>query len=191
MNKIIIVVLGIVASFQISAQTRMNKYINISLSYGLSSVFDDYNNLSDLSPKGKGFYIQGEYVFEFRRWFEIRSYVGFMNTKTDQNDVVREEYGYKVKFSALLLGGKSRFSIPINWLNPYGEIGFGASYGSFETISEDYSINTHGIIAHIPISMGVVIGSHQNIDVGIHYFLHPAVQQFSGTMAFGLKIPLL
>ncbi len=190
MKKTFVFILVFMASYQLRAQTFMNRYISLSLSYGVTGGMDDFSNHSEVTSIGKGFYIQGEYVLSFLRWFDFRVYAGFMNTETDQNDEVYENFGYKTNSRAFLLGGKGRFTIPTTWIEPYCEIGLGASIGSFETINENYRINANGPIAHIPVSMGVVVGPQHNIDIGFLYYLHPEVKQFSGTMAFALKIPV-
>lgn len=167
-----------------TAQTGKGEFIDVSIGLGYS--FPSYD--SDLS--GSGFYAQGEYVYNFSKWFGIRPYAGLILTKADKNVNQQDLTEYKVTSNALLLGGKVRVSAPIPWIAPYFEIGIGTSIGSFETYTPYTNIKHNGILMHIPWSIGLALGRKHNFDIAFTYYDHPYVNQTDGAAAIGFSFPL-
>ena len=110
------------------AQRDQGKYIDISIGYGITAPYDDTESYGD------GLYFQGDYVFAFKKWFQVRPYAGFILTSAqEENDRMTST---KVTSNAFLLGGKARLAAPISYISPYIETGLGASIGSFFTKTE-------------------------------------------------------
>lgn len=184
MKKTIAIILVILASTQVKAQLIKDKSIDVSIGYGSSTPYDDVDVI------GSGFYLQGEYVLTFAKWFDVRSYAGLILTKTNTDDNEQNEPDYKSNTNAFLIGGKVRITVPIPWVAPYIESGIGASIGSFETFTPYTNIDDSGLFFHIPVSLGLELGSKHNFDIALTYYYHPTVKQFAGAAAIGISIPL-
>ncbi len=162
----------------INAQTQRS--INISIGYGITSPYDETD------VEGSGFYAQGEYIFHLKNWVDIRPYAGLIITNDPSNDI------YETSSKAFLLGGKGRITapMPFPWIAPYFELGIGTSIGEFRTYTPLTDLSQQGVILHIPFSIGVEIGSKRKFDLGFTYYYQPAVEQFSGAIAFGVSFPI-
>ncbi|MFD1615571.1 outer membrane beta-barrel protein [Gelatiniphilus marinus] len=167
-----------------NAQPNKGRHIDISIGYGFSTTSDE------LDLYGKGFYLQGEYVFGLTRWFGLRPYAGFITTSHDENASDPNLTGFEVTTKAFLFGGKARVSIPIPWIAPYLEIGIGGSLGSFTTFTPNVNKKENGFLMHIPLSFGLALGPNYNIEVAATYYFHPTIEQVSGAAALGFSIPL-
>ncbi len=184
MERTIIIVFAVLISMQVKAQLLKKKSIDISIGLGLSAPYED------IDVYASGFYLQGEYVFELNNWVDVRPYAGLILTKSSDKDLNNNPTLYKSTTNAILIGGKTRITIPIPWVAPYFEVGLGASIGSFETFIPSTNIDKKGLIMHIPVSLGLELGPKHNIDIGLLYYFQPSVQQFSGAVAFGISFPL-
>lgn len=167
---------------QAHAQLIKEKAINATIGYGLSAPYDD------IDITGNGFYLQGEYVMTLASWIDIRPYAGLILTKSVENQRMPSEY--RSNANAFLIGGKTRIKAPIPWVAPFFELGFGASIGSFETITPWTYIEESGVLMHIPFSIGLELGRKHNFEVAFTYYFHDSAQQFAGAMAVGFSIPL-
>jgi hypothetical protein len=185
MQKILIVFLFIFASNVAEAQFIKNKAINAQIGYGLSVPYNSVDEIVD-----DGFLIQGEYVMAVTSWFELRPYVGFIFTRSNGKDLNDNPTDEKAESKALLIGGKARLRVPIRWVAPYIESGIGGSVGKFETFTAYTNINKSGFVFHIPFSMGLELGRHNDVDLSFSYYFQPAVEQFVGAFALGISIPL-
>lgn len=179
-----LIVLTILFSNLTNAQPNKGRHVDISIGYGMSTTSDE------LDLYGKGFYVQGEYVFGLTRWFGVRPYAGFITTSHDENASSPNLSGFEVTSKAFLFGGKARVSIPIPWIAPYFEIGVGGSLGSFTTFSPNVNKKENGFLMHIPFSLGLALGPNHNIEISAVYYIHPTVEQVSGAAALGFSIPL-
>lgn len=184
-RKILQLTLLIFTSLQVEAQSIKEKTLDISIGLGLSSPYEE-----DVDVIDDGFYLQGEYVLVFSKWFDVRPYAGGIFTKSSGVDSNQNPTEYKATSNALLIGGKARVTIPIPWIAPYFELGIGASIGSFKTITPSYDIEKTGIIPHIPFSLGLELGPKHNYDLGLTYYFQPSVEHYAGAFAFGLSIPI-
>lgn len=163
------------------AQPNVGRSIKASIGLGLSAPYDDV----DLS--GSGFYAQGEYIFGISKWFGVRPYAGVIFTSPNENTNLPE---YKVTSDAFLFGGKARIVAPIPYVAPYFEVGVGGSIGKFETYTPFTNLKKNGFLMHIPVSLGLALGKNHSVELEFTYYYHPAVEQYSGALAFGLKFPL-
>ena len=184
-KKITILALLIFASAQINAQSIKEKSFDISIGYGISAPNEENVDVVD-----NGFYLQGEYVLVFSKWFDVRPYIGGIFTNSSGEDSIGNPTDFTATSNALLIGGKARVTIPIPWIAPYFELGIGASIGSFKTITPSYDIDKTGIITHIPFSIGLELGPKHNYDIGFTYYSQSHVEQTVGAVAFGISIPL-
>lgn len=184
MKKICLAILMIASSIHVEAQFLKEKSVDISIGYGLSSPDDDTNVVDS------GFYLQGEYVLDINKWFDVRPYAGVILTKSGGRDLDGNPTIYTATSNAFLIGGKTRITIPIPWVSPYVEIGFGASIGAFKTFTSYVDLNKHGLIFHVPFSLGLEIGRNHNFDIAFVYYIHPTMDQFAGAAALGVSIPL-
>lgn len=167
-----------------NAQFDKKKAIDISVGYGLSAPYDDF----DIT--GEGFYFQGEYVIPIKNWLDIRPYVGLILANTPNGDDAPLGADYRSDAEAALVGIKSRLRAPIPWVAPYLEIGLGASIGTLVTFTPFTDLRESGLLYHIPFSIGLELGPKHNFDIAFTYYFHPSVEQFSGAAAFGVSIPL-
>lgn len=166
-----------------SEAQRKGNFINATIGYGISTSFDATN--PDIYDGG--FYAQGEYVFGFKKWFDVRPYAGFIFTSQSSDN---KQQGYKVTTNAFMLGGKARLTAPIPWFAPFVEIGIGASIGSFITEVPGINEKKNGIVPHIPFSLGLALGPKHNVEIAFTYYVSTTLEQFSGAAAFGLSIPI-
>ena len=97
---------------------------------------------------------------------------------------------YESTSKAFLIGGKGRIVAPIPWIAQYIELGIGASIGEFKTLTPLTDLSYSGLLMHIPFSIGLELGPKHNFDFGFTYYYHPAVEQFTGAIAFGVSFPM-
>ena len=173
---LIFIILGI---NHINGQRKESQNLNLSIGYGISFPYDE----TDI--QGSGFFAQGEYIFNLKKWIDLRPYAGLILTNEDSDNEI-----YKTTSKALLIGGKGRITAPIPWVAPYLELGIGASIGKFETFTPLTNLTQNGVLMHIPFSIGLELGPKQNFDLGFTYYYQPIVKQFSGAIAFGISIPM-
>jgi len=182
-NRLLLVsVLFLTTINYLNAQSNTKDFINASIGLGISSADDESNITND------GFYIQGEYIHVISKWFDLRPYIGFITTQRDSDRENPEKF--EASTTALLLGGKSRVTIPIPYIAPYIELGLGTSIGTFKTFTEFTDIEKKGIQFHFPFSIGLELGKKHNIDIAFTYYLHNEINQYAGAAAFGLSFPL-
>lgn len=185
MKKVLLIILTFLASTQAQAQFIEERASHISFGPGLSAPYEQLNLL-----KKPGVYAQGEYVLSPARWIDLRPYAGFIWTKFKENDPEQEEARYRSSANALLLGAKTRITAPVPIVAPFFEIGVGASIGSFETFMPAKNIEESGVFLHIPISLGVALGSEKNMDLRLSYYFHNNLQQFIGAATVGFSFPI-
>ncbi len=169
MRKTLVVLLIVMTSNLVEAQFIKEKSINAQIGYGISIPYNSVDNIAD-----KGFYAQGELVLKVASWVAFRPYAGFIITSSNGKDLYNNPTDEKATTQAFLLGGKTRLSAPIPWVAPYVEIGIGASIGKFETFTAFDNIDKSGIIYHIPFSLGLELGSTNNVDLGLTYYFQPS-----------------
>ncbi len=186
----IVIFLILIASWQLNAQSRFNRYLNLSIGEGITEALYGCEGEQEETIRGSGLYLQGEYVFEFNKWIDLRPYTGFLYARTDQGDDVYLDYGYEANATTLLIGGKARLTFPIPWVAPYIESGLGFSLGYFETYTYYWDVNTVGIFSHVPLAFGVKIGRKHNIEIGTLCYILTGVEQLFGATTIGLKIPI-
>ncbi|OBX22969.1 MULTISPECIES: outer membrane beta-barrel protein [Bizionia] len=167
----------------VKAQPKKGPYIKASLGLGASLPFDD----ADVSSNG--FYAQGEYVFGISRWFGLRPYVGVMLASSHNDYTSQPQLGYQVSTSALLLGGKLRFAIPIPWVAPYVETGIGTSIGSFTTITPYTNVEKNGFVVHIPVTYGLAIGRNHNFEIELTFYYHPSIDNLQELQQLAFHFP--
>ena len=139
---------------------------------------------------GGGLYLQGEYIIGLKSWFSIRPYAGGIFESVDKNQNIQNQPQYKVTTNAFLMGGKVRFCAPIPWVAPFIEGGIGTSIGKFETFTPKVNFSKSTILLHIPFSIGLAVGRHNNFEIGISGYFHPSAKQSTGVFAVGYNFPL-
>ncbi|MEM6718014.1 MAG: outer membrane beta-barrel protein [Bacteroidota bacterium] len=166
------------------AQTTKKQAIKAAVGFGYSIPYDD------VDVSGEGFFAQGEYVYEFYNWLDVRPYAGVIFATSKEEDNEPREAGFRSDANAFFLGGKARVTAPIPWVAPYLEIGIGVSFGKLETITDTTNIEESGVSYHIPFSVGLELGPKRNFDVSFTYLFHPSAEQFVGAAAIGFTFPL-
>ncbi|MCV9932656.1 hypothetical protein OIU80_10210 [Flavobacterium sp. LS1R47] len=173
-------------SNQTKAQTTGN-FIKVSIGFGSST-----SNYEEENPEiidGTGFFTQGEYIIGVTKWFSVRPYAGVIFTSTSK-DAIKNPQGYKVETNAFLLGTKVRLCAPIPWVAPFIETGIGASIGSFKTYTNYVNEKKSGVIAHIPISIGLALGPKNNIEIGVTFYGNLSGEQAFGAFTAGYTFPI-
>lgn len=187
----IILLFSILLSSITQAQTTGN-FIKASIGYGSSSSYyiEDYGSQDEVDVMGGGLYLQGEYIIGLKSWFSVRPYAGAIFESVDKNQNIQNQPQYKVTTNAFLMGGKVRFCAPIPWVAPFIEGGIGTSMGKFETFTPNVNFNKSTVLLHIPFSIGLAVGRHNNFEIGISGYFHPAAKQSTGVFAIGYNFPL-
>ena len=165
-------------------QLPKKKAIDLSVGYGLSVPYDDFD------VTGEGFYFQGEYVINLKKWIDVRPYVGLILAKTNTGDDALPGQNFRSDAEGGLFGIKSRIRLPIPWVSPYFEFGIGGTVGTVVTFTPTTDLSESGLLFHIPISAGIELGPKNNFDLSFSYYFHPSVEQFSGAVAIGISIPI-
>jgi hypothetical protein len=182
----IIIIFTIFSSNLAKAQTEGN-FIKASIGFGSST-----SNYEEENPEiidGTGFFAQGEYIIGVTKWFSVRPYAGVIFTSTSK-DAVKNPQGYKVETNAFFLGTKVRLCAPIPWIAPFIETGIGASIGSFETYTNQVNKKKSGVVAHIPISLGLSLGPKNNIEIGATFYGNLSGEQAFGAFTAGYTFPV-
>lgn len=185
-NFSLILIFLLFFSNQATAQTE-GRFIKASIGFGSST--SDYKEENPEVIDGFGFYIQGEYIIGLTRWFSVRPYAGAIFTSTDE-DKIKNPQGYKVETNAFLLGTKVRLCAPIPWVAPFIETGIGASIGSFKTYTNYVNEKKSGVVAHIPIGVGLALGPKNNIEIGVSFYSNLSIKQSFGGFTAGYSFPL-
>jgi hypothetical protein len=95
-----------------------------------------------------------------------------------------------VTSKAAAAGIKGRLAIPIPYVAPFIELGLGASAGTFRTFTPVHQITRDGVLIHIPVTLGLALGSEGQLEVALVFLYYPAAKQFGGGTAFGMTFPL-
>ncbi|WP_427872243.1 hypothetical protein [Flavobacterium sp. MMS24-S5] len=178
-------------SNHLRAQATGN-FIKASIGYGSSSSYyiEDYGSQDEVDVMGGGLYLQGEYIIGLKSWFSIRPYAGAIFESVDEDQNLQNQPQYKVTTNAFLMGGKVRLCAPIPWVAPFIEGGIGTSIGKFETFTPNVNFNKSDVLLHIPFSIGLAVGRHNNFEIGISGYFHPAAKQSTAVFALGYNFPL-
>lgn len=185
MKKLLILTILIVVNLNVKAQFIKEKAILAKIGYGLSAP---YNNVDDVASSG--FYLQTEYIMKVKSWLQLIPYAGFISTHSDGKDFDGNPTFEKAESTAVFLGGKTKVRATIPYFAPYFELGLGASIGKFETLTAFNNIEKRGLVLHVPFSIGVELGKNHDVDLGLTFYYHNAVKQFSGAYALGIRIPI-
>lgn len=190
MSKQVLTYLGLIFSWllfsPVCAQPHTGQFINASIGFGICAPY--YETDVESNAEGTGFYAQAEYVYAPVSWLGLRPYVGVIiaSGESEENEIEQ----YRIKSNAALIGMKIRLAAPIPYVAPFIESGIGASFGSFETYTEYTNRKKNGIIAHIPLSLGLAVGRNHNYEIKFSYYYQPSVNQFSGAAALGFTFTL-
>jgi hypothetical protein len=132
--------------------------------------------------------VAGEYWAEPYSWLQLRGYLGYLGTSTDQEHCqlvggcdVSEDIGF--------VGGKLRLLAPIPFVAPFIELGLGLSFGTIHATDVGVDRTTNGATYDLPFGFGLSLGPKQNVDVGISYLFHLDARAFGGTLSIGLTLP--
>ncbi|QLC66093.1 hypothetical protein LPB248_07315 [Flavobacterium sp. LPB0248] len=176
---------------QLKAQT-IGKSIKASIGYGSSASYyiEDYGSQDEIDVMGGGLYLQGEYIIGIKSWFSVRPYAGAIFESVDKDQNIQNQPQYKVTTNAFLLGSKIRLCAPIPWVAPFIEGGIGTSIGKFETFTPNVNFNKSDVLLHIPFSIGLAVGRHNNFEIEISGYFHPAAKQSTSVFALGYNFPL-
>ena len=178
------VLFTIIFSAAIYAQPTKGEFVNASIGLGFSYSNDGSNYSSS------GFNFHAEYVFCNSKWIGFRPYLGVISTSNTVDENYKDSSQYIVTTQALLIGGKARFCAPIPYITPYLDLGLGASIGTFRTLTPNSDKKKSGIIPHIPLSLGLMLGRKHNFDISFTYYLQNSINQFAIVAAFGISFPV-
>jgi len=184
-KKLITFIIIVCALHQIKAQSITLESINAQIGLGISSPYESRDEIA-----GTGFFLQGELVYNVASWLELKPYAGLILTSSNGKDLNDNPTDEKATSKAFLVGGKARVRAPIRWVAPYIELGVGVSVGKFETLTVFDNITKNGLAYHIPFAFGLELGKNNSVDLGLTYYVHPSLKQFSGAFALGISIPL-
>ena len=190
-NSLLIILFTLFFANHTKAQPRVGKYINVSVGLGLSSSYniENYGNQDELEVDGDGFFAQGEYIIGISKWFGIRPYAGLLLTSSDGGNP-QGEPNYKITTDVFMLGAKARLCAPIPYVAPFIELGIGTSIGSFHTFTPSTNYKKSTVLMHVPVSFGLAVGRHHNIELALSYYMTPAANQISGAVALGYSFPI-
>jgi hypothetical protein len=182
----------ILSTLQLKAQSRFSieKTLNVSIGYGMCTTLDEIDQNMEDEIYGTGLYLQCEYNLHLASWVNLIPYGGLIITGVSQDNTYTQKYDYEVTTKALLLGAKVRLVAPIPYFAPYFESGVGMSAGAFVNKTPYRNIDKNGIISHIPITFGVLLGRHQKIDFFFAYYNQPSINQMTGGVGFGINFPI-
>jgi len=182
----------ILLTLQLKAQSRSSfeKTLNASIGYGMCTTPDPIDQNMGDEIYGSGLYLQCDYNLHLSSWVNLIPYGGLIITGVNQDNTYTQKYDYEVTTKAFLLGAKVRLVAPIPYFAPYFESGIGMSAGAFVNKTPYRDIHKNGIISHIPITIGVLLGRHRKIDFFLAYFDQPSVYQTTGSVGFGINFPI-
>lgn len=182
-NKLILL-FAFILTHLTCAQPKTGKFIHASAGLGICAATNEEELFG-----GTGFYAQAEYVKAVTRWFGFRPYVGVIFTSPSENEDYPDTQ-YSATSNAMMLGAKVRLAIPVPYVAPYIETGFGLSVGKFETYTPRTYIKKNGVITHIPFTAGLAVGRKHLIEIAFTYYFQPSVDQFTGAAAVGMSFAL-
>lgn len=185
MKRYLMLIVLIFMSNVLQAQFIKEKSIKAEIGLGLSNPDESETNFT-----ASGFITQGELVLKITSWFQLRPYAGFVSASSNGKDSNGNPTDEEVITRAFLLGGKARVKVPIRWVAPYFELGSGMSIGKFRTFTDFHDINKSGIVAHIPLSLGLELGRNNGVEVGFSFYFQPYVKQTTGGFTIGLTFPI-
>lgn len=147
-------------------------------------------NRGDGEGYGAGILIES--VSRWTRWFSGRLYAGGFLSSPDRNSCSTGVQPCSVSSQIAVAGAKIRMLVPIPHAGPFLELGAGLSAGSIETrlggigfsptIEESHS----GLMAHVPLSVGIAFGAEHQHDISIDYFIHRGREHVVGILALGM-----
>ncbi len=135
-----------------------------------------------------GIYLAGEYWAQPYSWLNLRGYVGFMSTSTQQK-YCQLAGGCNVSEDIGFLGGKLRLVVPIPYVAPFLEVGLGVTFGTMHATDVGVDQTTNGIISDVPFGFGLSCGPKHEVDVGFFFLPHPGTGAFAGAIDVGVSIP--
>jgi hypothetical protein len=182
----------ILSTLHLKAQSRssIETTLNVSIGYGMCTTLDQIDQNMEDEIYGTGLYLQCEYNLHLASWVNLIPYGGLIITGVRQDNTYTQKYDYEVTTKALLLGAKVRLVAPIPYFAPYFESGVGMSAGAFVNKTPYRNIHKNGIISHVPITFGVLLGRHQKIDFFFAYYSQPSINQTTGGVGFGINFPI-
>jgi hypothetical protein len=137
--------------------------------------------------KGSGLLLGAEYA---RSSFDyLRFYGGLQFTSPDRDSCGEFVSPCEVSSKIGFFGAKLRLSAPIPYVAPYFEIGLGGSLGRMVTrVSDKVNAVGSGLMFHVPVGVGLAIGSQHSFELGIALLFHPAQRHVSGGFAVGIGL---
>jgi hypothetical protein len=158
----------------------------LAVSVGLGSSSTD----SSAPGSGSGGYAHVGWAPWRDRWFTPKPYAGGLLTRPSASCGAGVE-PCDVSASLFFLGGAVRLMAPLPYLAPFVESGIGASLGSMRTRSGSaVDVRWSGLTYHVPVAVGLALGSQHEYELAVQYLLHPAQHQINGAFAVGFAFPL-
>jgi hypothetical protein len=134
-----------------------------------------------------GLYVSAEYWAQPFSWLNLRSYLGYLSTSTDQRNCYRID-GCDVSENIGLLGAKVRLVAPIPWVAPFFELGLGVSFGDIHATDVDSDLTTHGVVLDVPVGLGLSIGPRHDVDVSLLSLSHGGAHAIGGALLVGVNV---
>jgi hypothetical protein len=143
-----------------------------------------------VNGRGSGGYAKAEYIYRRVEWATPRLYAGILLT-SPESDCGAGVSPCDVSAKIFFVGGKLRLMAPIPYVGPFFEIGVGASAGRVSTRSgQAVDVTANGVMYHVPVAVGLAIGSRRQVDISFQYLFHPEQKQITGAVAFGIVFGL-
>ena len=184
MKKLLLILFFLFNVCKAQAQFISEEGLEVSVGYGVSLPYDE------VGFYGTGYFAQGEYVMGINEWVDLRPYAGYLFTEMNESFGGPIKPEDKATVNAFLIGGKARFTLPVEWVAPYLEVGVGSSVGTFETVTAKRKFEKSGIFLHFPVSVGFELGPDNDVTLELTAYFHNSPAQVAGAVAVGLYFPI-
>lgn len=163
----------------------------LSLAAGVSSASATRQNGQDISGRGAGAYAEAEYIFRLAHWFTPRLYAGLVLAPPESDSCGTGVVPCDVSARIFFAGAKFRLMIPIPYVGPFIELGFGGSAGRISTRSgQQVDVTSSGIMYHVPVGLGLALGEGHKFEVAGQVLFHPEQKEACGGLALGVTLDL-
>lgn len=173
------------------AQPRVVPQLGVVL--GLADTHNVPDDDDEQTFNSPGALAQLEYQRPLNPFWGFIGYTGVLWSWDETSDDlcgVTRSYRCEVSSRVALLGLRARGAIPFPWVAPFAEMGFGLSFGSLRTYSNEHHKRLNGISGHIPFTLGLALGPSHGFELALRVLFHPDAKQNTGVFALGMGFPI-